>query len=144
MVSRGLLYNLYARSRAIGFPEEVKRRIMIGTYALSAGYYDAYYKKAAKVRTLIKQDFDEVFKQVDALITPTSPFPAFGVGEKANDPLALYLADILVSPASVAGMPAISVPAGVTKAGLPVGAQIIGPRLKEGVVMGVGSLLENF
>ena len=128
------LEELYSNSRAEGFPEEVKRRIMIGTYALSAGYYDAYYRKAQKIRTLIKRDFDEVFKKVDVLITPTSPFPAFGVGEKSGDPLALYLADIMVSPAAVAGMPAISVPGGVTADGLPVGVQIIGPRLGEGVV----------
>src|SRR3989339_1977989 len=120
------LFDVYALSRAHGFPEEVKRRILIGTYALSAGYYDAYYKKAQTVRTLIKKDFDEVFKKVDALITPTSPFPAFGIGEKSTDPLAMYLADVMVSPASVAGMPAISVPAGKTKNGLPVGVQIIG------------------
>lgn len=131
------LEELYTLSRAEGFPEEVKRRILIGTYALSAGYYDAYYKKAQQIRTLIKRDFDEVFKKVDVLITPTSPFPAFGVGEKANDPLALYLADIMVSPAAVAGMPAISVPGGNTESGLPVGIQIIGPRLGEGIVLRV-------
>lgn len=137
-VSQSALFQLYARSRAQGFPEEVKRRIFIGTFALSAGYYDAYYKKAAKVRTLIIKDFDEAFKKVDVLITPTSPFPAFGVGEKANDPLAMYLADIMLSPSSVAGVPAISVPAGKTKSGLPVGVQIIGPRLGEEAVMRVG------
>jgi aspartyl-tRNA(Asn)/glutamyl-tRNA(Gln) amidotransferase subunit A len=135
------LFDLYAVSRETGFPEEVKRRILIGTYALSAGYYDAYYKKAQQVRTLIRKDFDEVFKKVDVLITPTSPFPAFGVGEKANDPLAMYLADVMVGPAAVAGMPALSVPAGVTKGGLPVGVQVIGPRLQEGLVLNVGDLL---
>ncbi len=137
------LYDLYAKSRAQGFPEEVKRRIMIGTYALSAGYFDAYYKKAAKVRTLIQRDFDEVFKKVDVLISPTVPYPAFGVGEKANDPLALYVADALEIPASVSGIPALSVPAGKTKAGLPVGVQIIGPRMGEEVVMMVGKELET-
>ncbi len=136
------LYQVYTQSRADGFPEEVKRRIMIGTYALSAGYFDAYYKKAAKVRTLIKQDFDNAFKQVDVLIAPTSPYPAFGVGEKANDPLAMYLTDALVSPASIAGVPGLSVPAGKTAAGLPVGVQIIGPRLKEELVLVVGNALE--
>lgn len=135
------LFSLYTQSRAQGFPEEVKRRILIGTYALSAGYYDAYYKKAQTVRTLIKKDFDDVFKQVDVLLTPTSPFPAFALGAKANDPLALYLADVMVSPASVAGMPAISVPAGKSKAGLPIGVQIIGPRLGEGTVMRVGKYI---
>lgn len=132
------LLNLYARSRADGMPEEVKRRILIGTYALSAGYYDAYYKKAQQVRTLIKRDFDEVFKKVDVLITPTSPFPAFGIGEKSSDPLSLYLADVMVSPSAVAGMPGLSVPGGITKNGLPVGVQIIGPRLSEATVMQVG------
>ncbi len=148
------LYDMYAKSRAQGFPEEVKRRILIGTYALSAGYYDAYYKKAQQVRTLIKKDFDDVFsakggsasdgKKVDVLLTPTSPYPAFTIGEKASDPLAMYLADILVGPAAVAGMPAISIPGGKTKAGLPVGVQIIGPRLQDEIVMRVGSQLENF
>lgn len=135
------LYDLYASSRAVGFPEEVKRRILIGTYALSAGYYDAYYKKAQTVRTLIKKDFENVFKNVDALITPTSPFPAFGIGEKKDDPLALYMADVMVSPASIAGMPALSVPVGNTAAGLPVGVQIIGPRLKEEVILKIGDKL---
>jgi len=135
------LYEMYAQSRAQGFPEEVKRRILIGTYALSAGYYDAYYKKAQTVRTLIKKDFDDVFKKVDALITPTSPFPAFGVGEKQNDPLAMYMADVMVSPAAVAGMPALSVPSGKNSAGLPVGVQIIGSRLKEEIVLKIGNQL---
>ncbi len=132
------LYDLYASSRAQGFPEEVKRRILIGTYALSAGYYDAYYKKAQTVRTLIKKDFEDVFKKVDVLITPTSPFPAFGIGEKTDDPLALYMADVMVSPASIAGMPALSVPTGKTIGGLPVGVQIIGPRLKEEIILKIG------
>jgi aspartyl-tRNA(Asn)/glutamyl-tRNA(Gln) amidotransferase subunit A len=115
------LYDTYAVSRAEGFPEEVKRRILIGTYALSAGYYDAYYKKAQAVRTLIIQDFEKVFNEVDVLLTPTSPFPAFGLGEKSADPLALYLADIMVSPGAIAGIPGISIPAGTTTGGLPVG-----------------------
>ncbi|TAN33082.1 Asp-tRNA(Asn)/Glu-tRNA(Gln) amidotransferase subunit GatA [Patescibacteria group bacterium] len=135
------LYDLYAKSRAQGFPEEVKRRILIGTYALSAGYYDAYYKKAQKVRTLIKNDFENVFKDVDVLLTPTSPFPAFGLGEKADDPLAMYMADVMVAPAAVAGMPALSVPVGNNKKGLPIGAQIIGPRLGEEAVLQVGNKL---
>ncbi|MEK7680425.1 MAG: Asp-tRNA(Asn)/Glu-tRNA(Gln) amidotransferase subunit GatA, partial [Patescibacteria group bacterium] len=136
------LYDLYAQSRAQGFPEEVKRRILIGTYALSAGYYDAYYKKAQTVRTLIKNDFDDVFKKVDALITPTSPFPAFGIGEKQNDPLAMYMADVMVSPAAVAGMPAISIPVGNNSKGLPVGAQITGPRLKEKIILKIANNLK--
>jgi aspartyl-tRNA(Asn)/glutamyl-tRNA(Gln) amidotransferase subunit A len=138
------LYEVYAKSRENGFPSEVKRRIMIGTYALSAGYYDAYYRQAQKVRTLIIQDFEKVFVEVDLLITPTSPFPAFKLGEKADDPLAMYLADVLVSPASVAGVPAISVPVGKTKAGLPVGLQIIGPRLSEDRVLSFASLVTNY
>lgn len=137
------LYDVYATSRAQGFPEEVKRRIMIGTYALSAGYYDAYYRKAQKVRTLIRQDFDEVFKTVDVLVTPTSPFPAFDLGAKTSDPLAMYLADIFVGPAALAGIPGLSLPAGKTKEGLPVGLQIIGPRLREDVVLRVGHQLER-
>lgn len=129
------LYDVYVKSRATGFPEEVKRRIMIGTYALSAGYFDAYYRKAQKVRTLIIKDFEKVFSNVDLLVTPTSPFPAFGIGEKKDDVLAMYLADVLVSPVNVAGLPAISVPVGKTKAGLPVGIQIIGKRLDEESVL---------
>lgn len=133
------LYSAYANSRRDGFPDEVKRRIMIGTYALSAGYYDAYYRKAQKVRTLIRRDFDLVFEQVDVLLTPTHPTPAFGVGEKANDPLALYLCDIFVGPAALAGVPGMSVPIGKTTSGLPIGAQIIGPRMGESIVFSVGN-----
>ncbi|MFZ2190530.1 MAG: Asp-tRNA(Asn)/Glu-tRNA(Gln) amidotransferase subunit GatA [Candidatus Magasanikiibacteriota bacterium] len=136
------LYNTYATTRAQGFPEEVKRRIMIGTYALSAGYYDAYYKKAQKVRTLIIQDFERVFADIDLLVTPTSPFPAFGIGEKKDDVLAMYLADVLVSPVNVAGLPAISVPVGKTKAGLPVGMQIIGPRMGEEKIFGLAQTIQ--
>jgi aspartyl-tRNA(Asn)/glutamyl-tRNA(Gln) amidotransferase subunit A len=135
------LFDTYADARASGFPEEVKRRILIGTYVLSAGYYDAYYKKAQAVRTLIKKDFDEVFKKVDVLITPTSPFPAFTIGEKSDDPLSLYLADIMVSPASLAGVPAISVPIGTTVAGLPVGIQVMGARLAEEKILQIGKQL---
>ena len=134
---------MYARSRAQGLPEEVKRRIMIGTYALSAGYYDAYYRKAQKVRTLIRQDFERVFEEVDLLITPTSPFPAFKIGEKKDDVLAMYLADVFVAPASVAGLPAVSVPVGNTKSGLPVGLQIIGKRLDEEHVLQLGHTIER-
>lgn len=136
------LFDLYTKSRAQGFHEEVKRRILIGTYALSAGYYDAYYKKAQQVRTLICQDFENVFQEVDALFTPTSPFPAFALGEKSSDPLSLYLADVFVSPAGLSGVPAISVPAGITKAGLPVGAQIIGPRLAEEKVLQIANQIK--
>src|SRR3989338_2063112 len=137
------LYATYANTRAAGFPDEVKRRIMIGTYALSAGYYDAYYKKAQKVRTLIIQDFQTAFSRCDAIVTPTSPFPAFDIGAKKEDILAMYLADVFVSPASVAGLPALSIPAGKTEAGLPVGLQIIGPRLADALVMRIGNHLEK-
>lgn len=136
------LYDVYAESRAQGFPEEVKRRIMIGTYALSSGYYDAYYRKAQKVRTLIINDFSLVFDTVDVLVTPTSPFPAFGIGEKKDDVMAMYLADVFVSPAAVAGVPALSLNAGFTKNNLPVGMQFIGPRLGEAVVLRAGHQLE--
>lgn len=137
------LYDVYANSRAQGFPEEVKRRIMIGTYVLSAGYYDAYYRQAQRARTLIRQDFERVFEAVDVLVTPTSPFPAFGLGEKEADVLAMYLADIFVAPAALAGIPGLSVPAGETKAGLPIGLQILGPRLQEEIVLRVGYGLEQ-
>ncbi len=136
------LYNIYTKSRAIGFPEEVKRRIMIGTYALSAGYYDAYYKKAQAVRTLIKKDFDDAFEKVDVIITPTSPFPAFDIGSKINDIMAMYLADIMVAPSAVAGMPALSVPTSVTSSGLPVGVQLIGSRMNESMLFKVGNKLQ--
>ena len=142
--SNGNLYQLYAQSRESGFPEEVKRRILIGTYALSAGYYDAYYKKAQKVRTLIKRDFEEAFKKVDVLITPTSPFPAFDIGEKASDTMAMYLADVMLIPASLAGVPGLSIPAGKTSAGLPIGMQVIGPRLQESKVLQIGNALSLF
>ncbi|MBP9695566.1 MAG: Asp-tRNA(Asn)/Glu-tRNA(Gln) amidotransferase subunit GatA [Candidatus Magasanikbacteria bacterium] len=137
------LYDLYATSRATGFPEEVKRRIMIGTYALSAGYYDAYYRTAQRVRTRIIEDFEKAFQTVDAILTPTSPFPAFGVGEKSDDVMAMYLADVFVSPAAVAGVPGLSVPVGKTKSGLPIGMQVIGSRLDETIVLQVGSLIEK-
>ena len=121
---------LYAKSRAEGFGAEVKRRIILGTYVLSSGYYDAYYLRAQKVRTLIRRDFLRAFEQVDALITPTSPIPAFRLGEKA-DPLALYLCDIYTIGVNLAGLPALSLPCGFTKTGLPIGLQIIGPPFKE-------------
>ncbi|MCL5411388.1 MAG: Asp-tRNA(Asn)/Glu-tRNA(Gln) amidotransferase subunit GatA [Patescibacteria group bacterium] len=118
------------------FGEEVKRRIMLGTYALSSGYFDAYYSKAAKVRTLIKQDFEEVFKKVDILVTPTTPSTAFKFGENINDPLKMYLADIFTCPVNLAGVPAISIPCGFAD-GLPVGLQVIGPHFDEERVLNV-------
>lgn len=135
------LDELYTFSRGEGLNEEIKRRILIGTYILSAGYHDAYYKKAQKVRTLIKQDFKKVFEEVDLLIAPTSPFPAFSLGEKQNDPLQMYLADIMLSPSAVAGFPSLSVPTGFTKTKLPIGTQLIGNKLKEGMLLQVGRFL---
>ncbi|HQL52409.1 MAG TPA: Asp-tRNA(Asn)/Glu-tRNA(Gln) amidotransferase subunit GatA [Candidatus Magasanikbacteria bacterium] len=138
------LYNVYAQSRAEGMNEEVKRRIMIGTCALSADYYDISFRKAQKVRTLIIQDFEKVFQEVDLLITPTTPTPAFKLGEKKDDILSMYLADIFVSPAAVAGLPAISIPVGLTKKKLPVGMQIIGPRLEDEKLLSFSNLIINY
>lgn len=137
------LYSVYAASRAAGFPDEVKRRIMIGTYALSAGYYDAYYRKAQRVRTLIIQDFEQAFRQVDVIVTPTAPSTAFAIGEKTQDILAMYLADIFVGPMALAGIPALSIPVGKTQAGLPIGLQIAGPRLAEAQVLQVGQQMSG-
>ena len=140
------LQEFYKHSRGAGFGPEVKRRIMLGTYALSSGYYDAYYKKAQAVRTLIIADFQEAFKQVDLLLTPTEPHPAFKIGEQIDDPLAMYLEDIFVTGASLAGLPALSVPAGSVDdkdgVSLPIGAQLIGPRLAEGLLLKVAKILE--
>ncbi|MDI6801949.1 MAG: Asp-tRNA(Asn)/Glu-tRNA(Gln) amidotransferase subunit GatA [Thermodesulfovibrionales bacterium] len=125
------LLDMYMQTRSEGFGAEVKRRIMLGTYALSSGYYDAYYKKGQQVRTLIKQDFDNVFNDVDVIVTPTSPTPAFRVGEKAADPLQMYLSDIFTISVNLAGIPAISIPCGFTKDNLPMGLQIMGRHFDE-------------
>ena len=125
------LVEMYSRSRAEGFGAEVKRRIMLGTYALSSGYYDAYYLKAQKVRALMRNDFTAAFKQVDAILCPTSPTAAFKLGEKAADPLAMYLSDIFTIPANLATVPGISIPCGFTSAGLPVGLQLMGKEFDE-------------
>ncbi len=125
------LEDLYKRSRAEGFGEEVKRRILVGAYALSAGYYDAYYRKAQQVRRLIKQDFDTVFKEVDLIASPTAPTPAFGLGEKTKDPVSMYLEDIYTLPVNLAGLPAISIPCGLTGQNKPVGLQLIGNYFSE-------------
>lgn len=125
------------------FGKEAKRRIMLGTYVLSSGYYDAYYGKAMKVRTLIRQDFDKVFSEVDALITPTSPTPPFRLGEKASDPLQMYLADIYTVSANLAGIPGISIPAGFSKSGLPVGMQLLAPRFKESTLFEIGKAFQG-
>ena len=126
---------MYRESRDIGFGAEVKRRILLGTYALSAGYYDAYYKKAQQVRTLLTRDFMSAFDQVDVLVTPTAPTPAFKLGEKADDPLSMYLADIYTVTASLAGICGISVPCGKSSQGLPIGAQILGKHFDESTVL---------
>jgi aspartyl-tRNA(Asn)/glutamyl-tRNA(Gln) amidotransferase subunit A len=125
------LLDLYTRTRQEGFGPEVKRRIMLGTYALSSGYYDAYYGKAQAVRTLICQDFQAAFKDVDLIVTPVTPTPAFRLGEKSEDPLQMYLSDIYTISINLAGLPAISVPCGLSKAGLPIGLQVIGRAFEE-------------
>jgi aspartyl-tRNA(Asn)/glutamyl-tRNA(Gln) amidotransferase subunit A len=137
------LDDMYEKTRSLGFGAEVKRRILIGTYVLSAGYYDAYYLKAQRVRALIKQDFDLVFKEVDALLTPTAPSDAFAIGENDDDPIKMYLNDIFTVPASLAGVPAISVPVGVSGHGLPLGLQVIGKMFDEELVVRVGDTLEK-
>ena len=142
-VSGENLTEMYEKTRAEGFGAEVKRRILIGTYVLSAGYYDAYYKKAQRVRTLIRRDFDEAFKQVDVLLAPTAPTPAFVIGEKMDDPIAMYLNDVFTVPASLAGLPAMSVPAGLSSEGLPLGLQLIGKPFDEETVLKVGGVLED-
>jgi aspartyl-tRNA(Asn)/glutamyl-tRNA(Gln) amidotransferase subunit A len=129
------LLEMYNETRAAGFGAEVKRRIMLGTYALSAGYYDAYYLKAQKVRTLIKQDFDQAFEQVDVLVCPTAPTPAFKVGENSDDPLSLYLGDIMTITINLAGVPALSIPCGFNTQGLPIGLQMIGNVLQEETIL---------
>lgn len=137
------LQDMYAATRAAGFGPEVKRRILIGTYVLSAGFYDAYYTKAQKVRALIARDFEEAFKQVDVLLTPTAPSAAFALGEKNADPLEMYLNDVFTVPASLAGVPAMSVPAGLDGQGLPLGLQIIGRPLDEQGVLNAGLAIEQ-
>jgi aspartyl-tRNA(Asn)/glutamyl-tRNA(Gln) amidotransferase subunit A len=137
------LNGVYEETRAAGFGEEVKRRILIGAYVLSAGYYDAYYLKAQKVRRRIADDFDRAFEGVDALLTPTAPSAAFGLGETASDPVAMYLNDIFTVTVNLAGLPAISVPAGLDAAGLPLGLQLIGPALEEGRLFTLAGALEK-
>ena len=137
------LSDMYRRSRDDGFGAEVKRRIMLGTYALSAGYYDAYYLKAQKVRTLLTRDFDEAFKKVDAIVTPTSPTAAFKLGEKVDDPLAMYLADIYTVTADLAGIPGISIPCGETHEKLPIGLQILGRHFDEATILRVAHAYEQ-
>ena len=137
------LTETYERSRAAGFGAEVKRRIMIGTYVLSAGYYDAYYLKALKVRHRIADDFDQAFEKVDALLTPTAPSAAFQLGDRADDPVAMYLNDIFTVTVNLAGLPGMSVPAGLDKSGLPLGLQLIGRALDEGTLFALGGAIEK-
>ncbi|MEN2746222.1 Asp-tRNA(Asn)/Glu-tRNA(Gln) amidotransferase subunit GatA [Sphingomonas sp. T9W2] len=137
------LQDMYAATRAAGFGDEVKRRIMIGTYVLSAGFYDAYYTQAQKVRTLIARDFEQAFEQCDVLLTPTAPSAAFALGEKSADPIAMYLNDVFTVPSSLAGLPAMSVPGGVDKDGLPLGLQVIGRPLDEQGVLNAGLAIEQ-
>jgi aspartyl-tRNA(Asn)/glutamyl-tRNA(Gln) amidotransferase subunit A len=137
------LSEMYRRTRDQGFGAEVKRRIMLGTYALSAGYYDAYYLKAQKVRTLLVRDFEEAFKKVDAIVTPTSPTAAFKLGEKTSDPLAMYLADIFTVTADLVGIPGISIPCGETKEKLPIGLQILGKHFDESTILRVAHAYEK-
>jgi aspartyl-tRNA(Asn)/glutamyl-tRNA(Gln) amidotransferase subunit A len=137
------LIDTYCKTRAAGFGPEVRRRIMIGTYVLSAGYYDAYYLKAQKLRTLIARDFEQAFREVDLVLTPTTPSAAFGVGEKMDDPVAMYLNDVFTVPASLAGLPAISIPAGLSSRGLPLGLQVIGRPFDEATVLRAADVLET-
>ena len=137
------LIEMYENTRSEGFGDEVKRRILIGTYVLSSGYYDAYYLKAQKVRQLIKKDFDENFGKVDAILTPSTPSSAFKIGEKTNDPISMYLNDIFTVPVNLAGLPAISVPAGLDKKGYPLGLQLIGKTLDEQNILNVAYAFEK-
>ncbi|MCK5425591.1 MAG: aspartyl/glutamyl-tRNA amidotransferase subunit A, partial [Emcibacter sp.] len=137
------LDGMYKNTRAEGFGHEVKRRILIGTYVLSAGYYDAYYLKAQKIRTLIAQDFAKAYEKVDVILTPTAPSAAFALGEKSDDPIAMYLNDIFTVPASLSGLPAISVPAGLSKDAMPLGLQIIGRAFDEETVLRAAHALEH-
>ncbi|GAA4018636.1 Asp-tRNA(Asn)/Glu-tRNA(Gln) amidotransferase subunit GatA [Sphingomonas swuensis] len=139
----GNLDAMYAATRAAGFGTEVKRRIMIGTYVLSAGFYDAYFTKAQRVRALIKQDFARAFEQCDIILTPTAPSAAFGIGEKMSDPLAMYLNDVFAVPASLAGLPAMSVPGGLDSQGLPLGLHLIGREMDEQGVLNAGLAIEE-
>jgi aspartyl-tRNA(Asn)/glutamyl-tRNA(Gln) amidotransferase subunit A len=130
-------------TRTAGFGAEVKRRIMLGTYALSAGYYDAYYGKALRVRTLIVRDFAAAYERFDVLLAPTSPSTAFAIGDKADDPLTMYLNDVYTIPSNLAGHPAVSVPFGAGDDGLPVGVQLLGPALSEGLLLRTAAVLEE-
>ncbi len=137
------LMEMYAQTRAKGFGKEVKRRIILGTYVLSAGYYEAYYRKASQVRTLMRKDFEDAFHQVDAIIAPTAPTPAFRIGEKTEDPLQMYLSDIFTIPVNLAGIPGISIPCGFSRENLPIGLQIMGKHFDEGTLLRVAYTFEQ-
>ena len=139
----GNLTRMYEATRGQGFGREVKRRILLGTYALSAGYYDAYYLRAQKVRTLIRRDFADALTKADALLFPVTPTTAFGIGEKVDDPLSMYLNDIFSIPASLAGVPALSFPAGFDEAGLPIGLQLAGRPFQEETLLRVARAFES-
>ena len=137
------LIEMYENTRGEGFGDEVKRRVLIGTYVLSSGYYDAYYLKAQKVRKLIKNDFDKCFKSVDAILTPSTPSSAFKIGEKTNDPISMYLNDIFTVPVNLAGIPAISIPAGQDNRGNPLGLQLITKALEEQKILNIAFAMEK-
>ena len=137
------LIEMYENTRGEGFGDEVKRRILIGTYVLSSGYYDAYYLKAQKVRKLIKNDFDKCFSNIDAILTPSTPSSAFKVGEKTNDPISMYLNDIFTVPVNLAGIPAISIPAGQDNQGHPLGLQLISKALEEQKILNIALAMEK-
>ena len=137
------LMEMYSQTRAKGFGKEVKRRIILGTYVLSAGYYEAYYRKASQVRTLMRKDFEEAFQKVDVIVAPTAPTPAFRIGEKAEDPLQMYLSDIHTIPVNLAGIPAISIPCGFSREGLPIGLQIMGKHFDEGLLLSLAYSFEQ-
>jgi len=143
---KSALEEIYFRQRGRGFGDEAKRRILLGTFVLSSGYYDAYYAKAQKVRRLIKEDFDKAFKEVDVILTPVSPTPAFKIGEKTNDPLAMYLSDIFTITVNLAGLPAVSIPVkkyNINRGELPIGFQLIGKPFREADILGVGKYYEE-
>ena len=142
-LSEDNIIDMYSRVRAEGFGSEVKRRILLGNYVLSAGFYEAYYMKASKVRNLIKDDFEDAFKKVDCIISPTCPSPAFKIGEKITDPLEMYLSDIYTIPANLVGIPGISIPCGFTTTGLPIGMQIMGKHFEEEKILKIAKLFEN-
>ena len=133
---------MYGQSRDDGFGDEVKRRIILGTFVLSSGYYDAYYLRAQKVRTLIRRDFEQAFETCDVVATPTTPSPAFGMGEKTDDPLQMYLEDVFTVPANLAGIPGLSLPCGLA-AGLPVGLQLLGQPFEESALLRVGAAFQR-